>query len=120
MLAELPTACDIGCKKNSKGCKETWNGLQTASRRRLWPNPGLLRADLGFRPRRHVTIPLMTMTSARIPIPTISWMPNDAAAIHDNGQALGHMPIIDGNFHAQHEAKANRRPSNFPEDRQAI
>ena len=26
MLAELPTACDAGCKKNSKGYKETWNG----------------------------------------------------------------------------------------------
>ena len=26
MLAELPTACDVGCKKNSKGYKETWVG----------------------------------------------------------------------------------------------
>ena len=30
----------------------------------------------------------------------------DAAAIHDHGQALGHMPIIDPNFRAQHEVKA--------------
>src|SRR5271170_862701 len=30
----------------------------------------------------------------------------DAAAIHDRGKALGHMPIIDRNFRAQHEAKA--------------
>ena len=26
MLADLPTACDVGCKKNSKGYKETWTG----------------------------------------------------------------------------------------------
>ena len=26
MLAELPTACDVGSKKNSKGYKETWVG----------------------------------------------------------------------------------------------
>ena len=30
----------------------------------------------------------------------------DAAAIHDHAKALGHMPIIDRNFRAQHEAKA--------------
>ena len=28
MLAELPTACDVGCKKNSKGYKETWIGYK--------------------------------------------------------------------------------------------
>jgi hypothetical protein len=51
MLAELPTACDVGCKKNSKGYKETWNGyklhLDVAC-----GQSGLLRADLGFRPRQ--------------------------------------------------------------------
>ena len=30
----------------------------------------------------------------------------DAAAIHDHSKALGHAPIIDRNFRAQHEAKA--------------
>src|ERR1700731_1462389 len=28
MLAELPTTCDVGCKKNRKGYKETWNGYK--------------------------------------------------------------------------------------------
>ena len=28
MLADLPTACDLGCKKNSKGYKETWTGYK--------------------------------------------------------------------------------------------
>ena len=30
----------------------------------------------------------------------------DAAAIHDHSKALGHAPIIDRNYRAQHEAKA--------------
>ena len=28
MLVDLPTACDVGCKKNSKGYKETWTGYK--------------------------------------------------------------------------------------------
>jgi hypothetical protein len=28
MLADLPTACDVGAKKNSKGYKETWIGYK--------------------------------------------------------------------------------------------
>ena len=28
MLADLPTACDVGCKKNSKGYKEAWTGYK--------------------------------------------------------------------------------------------
>jgi hypothetical protein len=28
MLADLPTACDVGCRKNSKGDKETWTGYK--------------------------------------------------------------------------------------------
>ena len=28
MLADLPTACDVGCKKNSQGHKETWTGYK--------------------------------------------------------------------------------------------
>jgi hypothetical protein len=29
MFADLPIACDVGCKKNSKGYKETWNGYSS-------------------------------------------------------------------------------------------
>ena len=57
-----------------------------------------------------VAIPLMTMTSARIAyLYDLMGAAPDAAAIHDHGKALGHMPIIDRNFRAQHEAKADGR-----------
>ena len=50
----------------------------------------------------------MTMTSARIAYlyDLMDAANDDAAAIHDHGQALGHMPIIDRNFRAQREAKS--------------
>ena len=28
MLDDLPTACDVGMKKDSKGCKDTWVGYK--------------------------------------------------------------------------------------------
>jgi hypothetical protein len=59
-------------QKNSKGYEETWTGykfhIDVACG--LWPNPGLLRDDLGLHPRPdcsldlirgRVAIPLMTM-----------------------------------------------------------
>ena len=53
-----------------------------------------------------VTIPLMTMTSARIAcLYDLMDAAYDAAAIHDTQKALGHT-VIDRNFRAQHEAKA--------------
>jgi hypothetical protein len=107
MLAELPTACDVGCKKNSKGYKETWNGyklhLDVASGQ-IPVSCVLTSASVHD---SQVAIPLMTMTGARIAyLYDLMDAAYDAAAIHDHGQALGHMPIIDRNFRAQLEAKA--------------
>jgi hypothetical protein len=54
-----------------------------------------------------VVIPLMTMTSARLSyLYDLMDAAYDAAAIHDNSKELGHAPIIDRNFRAQHEVKA--------------
>ena len=54
-----------------------------------------------------VAIPLMTMTGARVSyLYDLMDAAYDAAAIHDHSKALGHAPIIDRNFRAQHEAKA--------------
>ena len=59
MLAELPTACDVGCKKNSKGYKETWVGYklhidvacgQIPISCVLTPHPELVEG--GLRPRQ--------------------------------------------------------------------
>ena len=50
---------------------------------------------------------LMTMTSARVSyLYDLMDAAYDAAAIQDHSQALGHAPIVDRNFRADHEAKA--------------
>ena len=68
------------------------------------------RAD-HYEPRRggadQVAIPLMTMTSARVSyLYDLMDAAHDAAAIHDQSRALGHAPIVDHNFRADHQAKA--------------
>ena len=50
---------------------------------------------------------LMTITGARVSyLYDLMDAAYDAAAIHDHSRALGHAPIIDRNYRAQHEAKA--------------
>src|SRR5271167_35357 len=107
MLAELPTACDVGCKKNSKGYKETWNGYKLHLDVACGQIPVSCVLTSASVHDSQVAIPLMTMTSARIAyLYDLMDAAYDAAAIHDHAKALGHMPIIDRNFRAQHEAKA--------------
>ena len=56
---------------------------------------------------RQRAIPLMTMTSARVSyLYDLMDAAYDAAAIHDQSRALGHAPIVDRNFRADHEGKA--------------
>ena len=106
MLAELPTACDVGCKKNSKGYKETWNGYKLHLDVACGQIPVSCVLTSASVHDSQVAIPLMTMTSARIAyLYDLMDAAYDAAAIHDHAKALGHMPIIDRNFRAQHEAK---------------
>src|SRR6202035_1713057 len=106
MLADLPIACDVGCKKNSKGYKETWNGYK------LHLDVACGQIPVSYvltSPSVHdsqAAIPLMTLTSARLSsLHDLMDAASAAAAIHDHGKALAHAPIIDRNFRAQHEAK---------------
>ena len=66
MLADLPTACDLGCKKNSKGYKETWTGYKLhidVANGQIPVSCVLTSASVHD---SQVAIPLMTMTSARV------------------------------------------------------
>ena len=107
MLADLPTACDVGSKKNSKGYKETWIGyklhIDVASGQ--IPVSCVLTSASVY--DSQVAIPLMTMTGARVSyLYDLMDTAYDAAAIHARSEALGHQPIIDPNDRAQHETKA--------------
>src|SRR5271154_1546906 len=107
MLADLPTACDVGSKKNSKGYKETWIGYKLHLDVACGQIPVSCVLTSASVHDSQVAIPLMTMPGARVSyLYDLMDAAYDAAAIHDHSKALGHAPIIDRNFRAQHEAKA--------------
>ncbi len=108
MLADLPTACDVGSKKNSKGYKETWIGYKLHLDVACGQIPVSCVLTSASVHDSQVAIPLMTMTGAPrlLSLRSHGCAAYDAAAIHDHSKALGHAPIIDRNFRAQHEAKA--------------
>ena len=107
MLADLPTACDVGGKKNSKGYKETWTGYKLHIDVACGQIPVSCVLTSASVHDSQVAIPLMTMTSARVSyLYDLMDAAYDAAAIHDQSRALGHAPIVDRNFRADHEGKA--------------
>jgi hypothetical protein len=107
MLAELPTACDVGSKKNSKGYKETWIGYKLHIDVACGQIPVSCVLTSASVHDSQVAIPLMTMTGARVSyLYDLMDAAYDAAAIHDHSRMLGHAPIVDRNFRAQHEVKA--------------
>jgi len=107
MLADLPTACDVGCKKNSKGYKETWTGYKLHIDVACGQIPVSCVLTSASVHDSQVAVPLMTMTSARVSyLYDLMDSAYDATAIHERSWALGHEPIIDRNFRADREAKA--------------
>jgi hypothetical protein len=107
MLAELPDACDVGSKKNSKGYKETWIGCKLHLDVGCGQIPVSCVLTSASVHDSQVAIPLMTMTSARVGyLYEAMDAAYDAAAINAQSKALGHVPLIDRNFRAQNEAKA--------------
>ena len=107
MLADLPTGCDVGSKTNSKGYKETWIGYKLHIDVANGQIPVTCVLTSASVHDSQVAIPLMTMTSGRVSyLYDLMDAAYDAAAIHAQSEALGHQPIIDRNFRAQRELKA--------------
>jgi len=106
MLADLPTACDVGAKRNSKGYKETWTGYKLhidVANGQIPVSCVLTSASVHD---SQVAIPLMTMTSVRVfYLYDLMDAAYDAAAIAAHSEALGHVPLIDPNFRGGREAK---------------
>jgi hypothetical protein len=96
MLDDLPRACTVGSKKNSKGFQETWIGyklhLDVADGQ--IPISGILTsASLHD---SQAAIPLALSTSQRV-VNLYDLMDSayDAQPIHQYSRGLGHVPIID-------------------------
>ena len=106
MLADIPTACDVGTKKNSKGYKETWIGYKLhidVANGQIPISCVLTSASVHD---SQVAIPLMKITGQRVAnLYDIMDSAYDAAPIITYCTSLGHMPVIDHNFRAAKDLK---------------
>jgi hypothetical protein len=96
--AELPTACDVGSKTNSKGYKETWIGYKLHIDTADGDIPVHAILTSASVHDSQVAIPLMRQTSQRV---TYLYDLADAAycspILREESRRLGHVPLIDHN-----------------------
>jgi hypothetical protein len=98
MLNELPKACDVGTKKNSKGYKVSWTGYKLHLDVADGGIPISVVLTSASTHDSQVAIPLAKMSSERI-INLYDVMDSayDVPQIHDLSRQLGHIPLIDIN-----------------------
>jgi hypothetical protein len=96
MLDELPRACNVGTKKNSKGYKESWTGYKLHIDAADGQIPiSCILTSAGLHDSQ-AAIPLAEMTARRVTnLYDLMDSAYDAAAIRAHSRNLGHIPIID-------------------------
>jgi hypothetical protein len=98
MLAELPTACDVGTKKNSQGYKVSWVGYKLHLDVADGQIPISAVVTSASVHDSQVSIPLTKMTAERV---TSLYEVKDSAycdaSIRQFSRDLGHVPLIDHN-----------------------
>jgi hypothetical protein len=104
MMAELPRACNVGCKPNSKGVREYWTGYKLhvdVADGQIPISCVLTSASLND---NQVAIPLAMLTAQRV---TSCYDLMDAGydsdAIRSHSRGLGHVPIIPHQKHGTME-----------------
>src|SRR5271165_3439835 len=106
MCADLPTQCDVGTKKNSKGVKESWTGYKAHIDVACGQIPVSFILTAASLHDSQAAFPLMTMTGARIAyLYEVMDAAYDADAIHQHSQTLGHVAVIDPNYRADRALK---------------
>lgn len=97
-LADLPTGCDVGCKRNSNGHQESWIGykLHLDTVDGDFPVSAVLTSASVH--DSQVAIPLAQLSAQRVTsLYDLMDSAYDAPQIHAFSQSLGHVPIIDPN-----------------------
>jgi hypothetical protein len=102
MNADLPNACNVGTKRNSKGYKTSWIGYKLhidASDGGIPVSCILSSASLHD---SQVAIPLAEMTNQRVSsCYDLMDAAYDSPLIKAHSQSLGHVPLIDENPHTK-------------------
>ena len=98
MLADLPTACDVGTKRNAKGYKTSWTGYKLHIDTADGDIPITCLLTSASLHDSQVAIPLATLTAGRVTsLYDLMDSAYDAPEIAQRSHALGHVPIIDKN-----------------------
>ena len=96
MLADLPTACDVGTKRNAKGYKTTWIGFKLHIDTADGDIPVSCLLTSASVHDSQVALPLATITATRVTnLYDLMDSAYDAPEIRAKSVALGHVPIID-------------------------
>jgi len=107
MLEDLPNACDVGTKKNSKGYKTSWIGykLHIDSADGGIPISCVLTSASVH--DSQVAIPLAKISNERVTnLYDLMDSAYDAPQIHETSLQLGHIPLIDKHPRRDKELKA--------------
>ena len=113
MLEDLPDACDVGTKKNSKGYKTSWTGykLHIDSADGGIPVSCLLTSASVH--DSQVAIPLAKMSNERVTnLYDLMDSAYDAPQIHEISRQLGHIPLIDKHPRRDKELKIETKAEN--------
>jgi hypothetical protein len=98
MLDDLPKACDVGTKKNSKGYKVSWIGYKLHLDVADGGIPISAVLTSASTHDSQVAIPLAKMSHERvINLYDVMDAAYDVPQIHDKSRQLGHIPLIDVN-----------------------
>ena len=111
MLADLPTACAVGTKKNSKGYKETWVGYKLHIDVADGQIPISCLLTAASLHDSQAAIPLATLSAERSTnLYDVMDAAYDAQEIREHSRSLNHVPLIDIN---------TRRNTTLKEERNA-
>jgi len=98
MLDDLPKACDVGTKKNSKGYKTSWIGYKLHIDAADGGIPISCILTSASSHDSQSAIPLALLSNTRVTnLYDLMDSAYDAAPIHAQSRALGHVPLIDIN-----------------------
>jgi hypothetical protein len=114
MLDGLPTACDVGSKRNAKGHTSSWIGYKLHIDTADGDIPVSCLLTSASLHDSQVAIPLAALTAGRCTnLYDLMDSAYDAPEIRAHSIALGHVPVIDANPRrggkAKHEAEARAK-----------
>ena len=110
MLDDLPTDCDVGTKKNSKGYQESWTGYKMhidVADGQIPISCLLTSASLHD---SQAAIPLATLSAERTTnLYDLMDAAYDAEQVRQYSRSLGHVPLIDINTRGNQALKEERK-----------